>query len=92
MWQLQLVSESVAAKAHINSIEAIHIAKLPPKNITSEERQALRELDNDEDILILTADEAKATVVKNKADYDDKMQQSMYRPLERDPMHLWRTG
>ena len=65
-------SESVAAKAYINIIGAIHKAKLPPKNITSKKRQAVRELANDEEILVVPADEGKATVVRNKADYDDK--------------------
>ena len=56
-------SESVTAKARMNVIGAISRARLPPKNITSQEAQALRDLAKDEDILVLPADKGKATVV-----------------------------
>lgn len=41
------------------------------------EMQALKDLDNDEEILVLAVDKGKTTVVINKADYDDKEQQML---------------
>ena len=83
-------SESVAAKARMNVIGAISRARLPPKNITSQEARALRDLSQDESILVLPADKGKATVVMNRADYDDKIDQMLkdentYQLLKKDP-------
>ena len=81
---------SVTAKARMNIIGAIHRAKMPPKNNTPKEMQALKNLANDEEILVLPEDKSKATVVMNKTDYDNKMQrmvsdEDIYQPLEKDP-------
>ena len=83
-------SESVTAKARMNVIGAISRARLPPKNITSQEARALRDLAKDEDILLLPADKGKATVVMDRADYDAKVGQMLndentYQLLKRDP-------
>ena len=50
----------------------------------------MKDIANDEKILVLPADKGKATVVMDKADYDDKMQEMLsdkgtYKPLDRDP-------
>ena len=45
------VDENVAAKARMNVIGAVSRAKMPSRNITSKELNALKELANDEDIL-----------------------------------------
>ena len=71
-------SESVTAKARMNVIGAISRARLPPKNITSQEAQALRDLAKDENILVLPADKGKATVVMDRADYDAKVGYMLY--------------
>ena len=52
--------------------------------------RALKDLSSDEKILVLPADKGKATVVMDKADYDDKIQlmlsdQGTYKPLDKDP-------
>ena len=52
--------------------------------------RALKDLSNDEKILVLPADKGKATVVMDKADYDSKIQQiqsdqGTYKPLDKDP-------
>ena len=83
--------ESMNAKACMNIIGDIHRAKMPPKNVTPKEMQALKDLAKDEEILVLPADKGKATVVMNKADYDHKMQQVLcdedtHQPLKKDPM------
>ena len=70
-------SESVAAKARMNVIGAISRAWLPPKNITLQEARALRDLSQDQSILVLPADKGKATVVMNSADYDDHIDQML---------------
>ena len=73
----------------MNVIGAISRARLPPENITSQEAQALRDLSQGESILVLPADKGKATVVMNRADYDDKIDQmlkdeNMYQLLKKD--------
>ena len=83
-------SESVTAKARMNVIGAISQARLPPKNITSQEARALRDLAKDEDILVLPADKGKATVVMDRADYNAKVGQMLndentYQLLKKDP-------
>ena len=74
----------------MNVIGAISRARLPPKNITSQEARALRDLSQGESILVLPADKGKATVVMNRADYDDKIDQMLkdensYQLLKKDP-------
>ena len=51
----------------------IQSASLTESNLTKDERQALKRLKNDEDIVILPADKGRVTVVKDKKDYHDKM-------------------
>ena len=47
-------------------------AKRPTQNFTSEEREAFRELKEDETIQILQADKGSATVVMDTEEYDKK--------------------
>ena len=51
----------------------IQSASLTDNNLTKDERQALKRLRNDNDILILPADKGRVTVVMDKTDYHDKM-------------------
>ena len=60
----------------------------PPKqqNLTSEERRALRELKSDESIVIIKADKGNCTVVMDKTDYRNQVQeilqdQNVYVPV-----------
>ena len=86
-------------------IGAVSRAKMPPRNIPSKEMKAMKDLANDEAILILPADKGKATVVMDRADYDGKIlkmlsDESTYQPVEKDPtaslnaqlMNLKRSG
>ena len=50
----------------------IQSASLTDNNLTKDERQALKRLRNDNDILILPADKGRVTVVMDKTDYHDK--------------------
>ena len=68
----------------------IQSASLTDNNLTKDERQALKRLRNDNDILILPADKGRVTVVMDKTDYHDKMDELVndkqtYEVLKRDP-------
>jgi hypothetical protein len=54
-------------------VRAVKNAKLPPPNITKDERKALFELKKDKDIIILPADKGRATVILDTADYKAKV-------------------
>ena len=58
--------------------------------MTKDERQALKRLETDENIVILPADKGRVTVVMDKTDYYDKMDtlvndKQTYEELKRDP-------
>ena len=58
--------------------------------MTKDERQALKRLKTDENIVILPADKGRVTVVMDKTDYYDKMDtlvndKQTYEELKRDP-------
>ena len=53
--------------------EFLESAKPPQRNITQEEEEALKELKQDENIVILKADKGNSTVVMNAQEYDDKI-------------------
>ena len=48
-------------------------AKPPKPNLTYSQRAALRDLRNDNSIVILPADKGNATVVMDRSTYSDKM-------------------
>ena len=61
-----------------------------PNNLTKGEKQALKRLKNNENIVILPADKGRVTVVMDKKDYHDKMNELVndkqtYQELKRDP-------
>jgi len=64
-------------------------ASLPDSNLTKDERQALKRLKTDKDIVILPDDKGRVTVVMDKTDYYDKMNalvndKQTYEVLKRD--------
>ena len=68
----------------------IQWASLPDSNLTKDERQALKRLKTDENIVILPDDKGRVTVVMDKTDYYDKMDalvndKQTYEVLKRDP-------
>ena len=68
----------------------IQSSSLTENNLTKDERQALKRLKNDDDIVILPADKGRVTVVMDKKDYHDKIDtlvndQQTYEVLKRDP-------
>ena len=66
---------SEPAKDNIRSriASTIQSASITDSNLTKDERQALKRLKTDEDIVILPADKGRVTVVMEKTDYYDKM-------------------
>ena len=64
-------------------------AKPTKSTLNREEREAIKELKKDEDIVILPADKGNATVVMDKEQYDRKMkellEQDDYRRIKKDP-------
>ena len=59
-------------------------------NLTNDERQALKRLKTDKDIVILPADKGRVTVVMDRTDYHDKMNglvndKQTYEEFKRDP-------
>ena len=57
----------------------------PPneRNISKEEEKALKDLKNDDSIVILPADKGKKTVVMNRKDYTEKIMTR--EPIARSP-------
>jgi hypothetical protein len=71
-------------------VKAIKHAKPPKQNISKEEREALKNLSKNKEILILPADKGRTTVILDKEEYDDKLQTLLsdsdtYAPLKKDP-------
>ena len=66
---------SAATKDNIGSRVAstLQTASITDNNLTKDEKQALKRLKNDENIVILPADKGRVTVVMDKKDYHDKM-------------------
>ena len=64
-------------------------AKAPKDNLSAYERRALKELKNDDSIIILPADKGRATVILNKEDYyrkcDDHINNGPYEHVKKDP-------
>ena len=83
---------SESAKDNIRSriASTIQSSSLTDSNLTKDERQALKRLKTDENIVILPADKGRVTVVMDKTDYYDKMDtlvndKQTYEELKRDP-------
>jgi hypothetical protein len=61
----------------------------PRDNITIAEREAVRTLKNNTDLIILLADKGNATIIPNTVDYKQKitslLEDPSYRRLTRDP-------
>ena len=65
-------------------------ASLRNSNLTPDGQKVLKRLKTDENIVILTADKGRATVVMDKTDYNGKMDslvnyKQTYEVLKRDP-------
>ena len=84
------LSEPTKGNIRSRIVSTIQSASLTDNNLTKDKRQALKRLRNDNDILILPADKGRMTVVMDKTDYHDKMDELLndkqtYEVLKRDP-------
>ncbi|XP_072025352.1 uncharacterized protein [Amphiura filiformis] len=70
-------------------------AKVPNSNLSKQQREAIRTLGKDEDIIILPADKGRCTVVLDKPEYHEKVCKLLsdtktYELLKRDPTSGYR--
>ena len=84
------LSEPVKDNIRSRIASTLQSASLPDDNLTNDERQALKRLKTDKDIVILPADKGRVTVVMDRTDYHDKMNglvndKQTYEELKRDP-------
>ena len=94
----KIIGPDTEEATHLRS-ECVNILKrhkLPPSNITKEEREALQTLKKDSSVMILPADKGRATVILNTADYKTKCQDLLkdertYKQLKKDPTNIYRT-
>ena len=73
-----------------NGFHISRSSKTPSTNLPSNLRKALKTLKENKDIIILPADEGKATVVMNRSDYEYKMNHMLsdtqtYSKVDKDP-------
>ncbi|BHF63168.1 hypothetical protein SprV_0200615900 [Sparganum proliferum] len=89
------LSKTDAAEDSKNAIRqpvaSLLISHRPRRTITSAELKAIRELKNDEEIVIVPADKVRATVVLDKSEYVTKVQELLndnqsYKVVDTDPM------
>ena len=82
--------EAAALKAEV--AEILQGTKKPISNLTKEERQALKELKENETIIIVPADKGKCFVIMDKHVYIQKMEEKLkdtttYKQIDEDPTH-----
>ena len=70
--------------------QVLQRASVPPPNLPQAELRALYNLRKDQDRLVIPADKGNCTVVMDRKDYDDKVQQMLsdqgtYKVLDKDP-------
>ena len=87
---LKEVGEDEAAVARRRVIGLLGKARPPPSNVSPSESRALSNLRKDTSILVLPADKGRATVVLNRQDYEQRMEdmlsdRSTYQVLRKDP-------
>ncbi len=88
--QSSLATPQAIESARIKICEAISRSQRPARNITQEEREAIKVLREDKDIQILQADKGNATVILDADEYDSKVHdllddEKSYRVLKKDP-------
>ena len=66
------LSEPVKDNIRSRIASTLQSASLPDNNLTNDERQALKRLKTDKDIVILPADKGRVTVVIDRTDYHDR--------------------
>ena len=67
------LSESTKDNIRSRVTSTLQSVSLPNSNFTPDEQKPLKRLKTDENLVILPADKRRVTVVKDKTDYNDKM-------------------
>ncbi|KAK5644538.1 hypothetical protein RI129_005838 [Pyrocoelia pectoralis] len=70
---LTTVEQPTADEIRLDIANILKKARPPAQNVTKKELNALKELKNNNDILILPADKGNATVIVNNNEYHQKM-------------------
>lgn len=66
---------------HQETTHIIRRSKLPKCNLKSEELKALKSLRNNKNIIILPADKGNSTVIMNREDYKQKINELLRNPI-----------
>ena len=81
-------ADGIQLRAKVASV--LTSSKPPKQNVTKEERQAIKDLQKADDIIILPADKGKSTVILDKNEYEEKVNNMLadkktYEELPDDP-------
>ena len=85
------MGEDVASEVRRKITNILTKARLPPSNLSPDEKRALKSLRKRDGVVILPADKGRATVIMDRCDYDEKMNRMIkegdtYKELSRDPV------
>ena len=86
----KMMSKGEAAAMRAEITEIIRNEKVPESNITKGERRALKELKNNNNIIIAPADKGRCIVIMDRSEYIEKMEEklkdeSTYKLINNDP-------
>ncbi len=87
---LRKVKSSQVTVSRINIVGALKNAKIPESNLSPLEYKVIQNLQKDNSIMILPADNGRSTVILNKTEYEKKIESMLaddttYKKLSRDP-------
>ena len=93
----QNLAKGEAICLRVEIVEELEKAKVPRSNLTPAERKAMKDLQNDEDIMILPADKGKCLVVMDRKQYIEKMEEKLsdettYKKIKKDPTNEIKEG
>ncbi|XP_065326070.1 uncharacterized protein LOC135932513 [Pelmatolapia mariae] len=88
--RINKLSQTEAEQIRMKVSATLSSAKVPPSNLTLQEKKAIASLSKDHNITILPADKGRCTVVLNTTDYHAKIttvlsDNNTYEALKRDP-------
>ena len=86
----KFMSKGEAAAMRAEVVEILQQAEPPKSNISKKEKQAMDELLENEEIIIVPADKGKCLVIMDRNDYEQKMHdklqdRSTYKEIKKDP-------
>ncbi len=93
---MQRTDSEQAASLRADCVKILKRAPLPRHNVSRGEREALKRLKDERDIMILPADKGRAVVVMNSKGYTSKAKELLsdtttYKPLKKDPTSKYST-